>query len=77
VSEFNQGFSLDNSIIKELQTFAASNNISINLKSQSAIEFAKIRIKALIARIAYGESGYFYILNNNETIYKTALKEFM
>ncbi|MEY2812362.1 MAG: hypothetical protein RI991_1357, partial [Bacteroidota bacterium] len=46
-------------------------------KSQSAIEFAKIRIKALIARIAYGESGYFYILNNNETIYKTALKELM
>lgn len=77
VSEFNQGFSLDNTIIKELQTFAASNNISINLKSQSAIEFAKIRIKALIARIAYGESGYFFILNNNETIYKTALKELM
>jgi carboxyl-terminal processing protease len=75
VEEFENGLKIDDSIIKELQQFAASNNVTINLRSKSAIEFAKTRIKALIARIAYGESGYFYILNNNEPIFKAAMKE--
>jgi carboxyl-terminal processing protease len=74
VNEFENGFKIDDSIIRELQQFGASNNVSINLKSNSALEFAKTRIKALIARIAYGESGYFFILNNNEPMFKAALK---
>ena len=74
VNEFENGFKIDDSIIRELQQFGASNNVSINLKSNSALEFAKTRIKALIARIAYGESGYFFILNNIEPMFKAALK---
>jgi len=74
VKEFENGFKIDDSIIRELQQFGASNNVSINLKSNSALEFAKTRIKALIARIAYGESGYFFILNNNEPMFKAAIK---
>jgi carboxyl-terminal processing protease len=77
VNEFESGFKIDDVIIREFQQFAASNNVSINLKSKSALEFAKTRIKALIARIAYGESGYFFILNNNELIYTTAIKELL
>ena len=75
VNEFDQGFIVDDSIIKELQIFAAANDVTISLKNKSSIEFTKIRIKALIARIAYGESGYFFILNNNEAIYRAAIRE--
>jgi carboxyl-terminal processing protease len=74
VNEFDNGFKIDDSIIKELQQFASSNDVSISLNSKSVVEFTKIRIKALIARIAYGESGYFFILNNNEKIYNIAMK---
>ena len=77
VNEFETAFKIDDSTIKELQQFATSNNVTITLNSKSALDFAKTRIKALIARIAYGESGYFYILNKNEEIYKTAMKELM
>jgi carboxyl-terminal processing protease len=75
VNEFEQGFTIDDVIIKDFQQFAGSNNVTINLNRKSTLDFAKIRIKALIARISYGESGYFYILNNNEEIYKAAMNE--
>ena len=56
-------FDEESVVIRDPQNLAAPRNLNES--------------EALIARIAYGESGYFYILNNNEAIYKTALKELM
>lgn len=70
--DFDNGFNLDNSIINELEKFAITNQVTVKLKNTESIHFTKLRIKALIARIAFGETGYFYVLNRNEPIINTA-----
>jgi hypothetical protein len=49
-----------------LNNFAASNGITLSIKNPSTIVFVKRRIKALVARISLGETGYFYVLNNTD-----------
>ena len=71
--DFESGFNPDHSIIKELEQFASTNQVSLNINNNAALAFTKQRIKALIARIAYGETGYFYVLNKNEGIFNAAI----
>jgi carboxyl-terminal processing protease len=74
ISEFDQQFKVDDAIIEQLYAFASANKITISLSSNYAKEFTKIRIKALMARIAFGETGYFYVLNNKEEMFQVAVK---
>jgi carboxyl-terminal processing protease len=71
--QFEAAFNLDNSVIDELIKFGASNGSSITLKNPQTIAFTKNRIKALIGRIGFGESGYFYIVNANDKTYQSAI----
>lgn len=72
MQDFLSSFRLDNNIINQLEAFATTNNVTINLKNKAAIDFTTNRIKALIARIAFGEPGYFYVLNSDERMVSTA-----
>jgi carboxyl-terminal processing protease len=63
---FNEQFELDDNILDQLNNFAASNGITLSIKNPSTIVFVKRRIKALVARISLGETGYFYVLNNTD-----------
>ena len=71
--QFEAGFSLDNTVIDELIKFGASNGSSISLKNPQTIAFTKNRIKALIGRIGFGESGYFFIVNANDKTCQSAI----
>ena len=71
--QFEAGFNLDNTVIDELIKFGASNGSSISLKNPQTIAFTKNRIKALIGRIGFGESGYFFIVNANDKTYQSAI----
>lgn len=70
--DFESGFNPDNSIVKELELFAAANQVTLTINNNATLNFTKQRIKALIARIAFGETGYFYVLNKDEKIVNTA-----
>jgi signal transduction histidine kinase len=44
----------------------------ITLKNPQTIAFIKNRIKALLGRIGFGESGYFFVINVNDKTYQSA-----
>ena len=70
--QFEAAFNLDNSVIDELIKFGASNGSLITLKNPQTIAFIKNRIKALLGRIGFGESGYFFVINVNDKTYQSA-----
>ena len=70
--DFESNFNLDNLKISELEQFAANNQVSLTINNSASIIFTMLRVKALIARIAFGETGYFYVLNKNEPIINLA-----
>lgn len=71
INDFEKDFQPDLSIINELEQFAAANQVSLKINT-TTLAFTKQRIKALIARIAFGENGYYYVLNKNEEVINTA-----
>ena len=71
--QFEAAFNIDNSAIDELIKFGATNGSSITLNNPQTIAFTKNRIKALIGRIGFGESGYFFIVNANDKTYQSAI----
>ncbi|MFM1794681.1 MAG: hypothetical protein RL642_1066 [Bacteroidota bacterium] len=73
IQDFQSSYILQQNIINQLQTFAISNGVIVNLKNKAAIDFTTNRIKALIARIAFGETGYFNVLNSKDPMIATAI----
>ena len=71
--QFEAAFNIDNTAIDELIKFGATNGSSITLNNPQTISFTKNRIKALIGRIGFGESGYFFIVNANDKTYQSAI----
>ena len=71
-NDFCKKFDLDNNAINEFIAFSTKEGITGNkLNNQEAI-YLKTRIKALIARMIWGETGYHMVLNQNDpTILKS------
>lgn len=75
VQAFYNQYSINETVINELKSFSSKYNNPISLNKNSSREFTKTRIKALIARIAFGETGYFYVLNRTDANYQAAMKQ--
>ena len=66
VDEFIANYHLENTIVDKLIKFSAIPELNKNTFSDKSVEFLKTRIKALIARIQWGESSYYQVLNAND-----------
>ena len=63
---FASGFNVDDNVIKQLMNFAQNQGIIVKLNSPASINWTKQRIKAMVARIAWNETGYFQVLNKSD-----------
>ncbi len=75
-NEFCNNFELENSVIKDFMAFSEKEGIMPYKLNSAEIVYLKTRIKALISRILWRDSGYYMVLNENDpTILKS--KELM
>jgi carboxyl-terminal processing protease len=75
-SEFSNKFEPENSVIQEFMAFSEKEGIIPYKLNKEELLFLKTRIKALISRILWGETGYHMVLNAKDpTILKS--KELM
>jgi carboxyl-terminal processing protease len=75
-NEFCNNFELENSVIKDFMAFSEKEGIMPYKLNSTEIVYLKTRIKALISRILWRDSGYHMVLNENDpTILKS--KELM
>jgi carboxyl-terminal processing protease len=77
VQVFNNQFNITDAIMTEFVNFVKSEE---KLSTINTVELAKakenlrLRIKAYFARQAFQDSGYFYVMNQNDPMLKAALK---
>ena len=75
-SEFSNKFEPENSVLQEFMAFSEKEGIIPYKLNNKEVLFLKTRIKALISRILWGETGYHMVLNAKDpTILKS--KELM
>ncbi|MCE2849193.1 MAG: S41 family peptidase [Chitinophagaceae bacterium] len=65
-STFASGFNVDDNVINQLTDFAQKQGVVVKLNSNASINWTKLRIKAMVARIAWSETGYFQVLNKSD-----------
>lgn len=73
-SAFASGFNVDENIINQLMDFAQKQDVSVKLTSPASINWTKQRIKAMVARIAWDETGYFQVLNTSDKSFAKAVE---
>jgi carboxyl-terminal processing protease len=75
-NEYCNNFELENSVIQDFMKFSEKEGIMPYKLNSAEIVYLKTRIKALISRILWRDSGYYMVLNENDpTILKS--KELM
>ena len=75
-NDFISNFELNNNDIKEFISFSEKSSTVSYKPTNQEILFLKTRIKALISRILWGETGYHMVLNEKDpTVIKS--KELM
>jgi len=65
-STFASGFNVDDNVINQLTDFAQKQGVFVKLNSNASVNWTKLRIKAMVARIAWNETGYFQVLNKSD-----------
>lgn len=76
-SEYLKNFKVDEEMIKDFTALAKSAGVPYNEKDYEVSEdFIKNRIKALIARSAWGNDGAYPVFNETNDIFQQALKLF-
>lgn len=73
-SAFANGFNMDDNVMNQLMDFAQKQAVSIRLKNPASIIWTKQRIKAMVARIAWDETGYFQVLNKSDNGFVKAIE---
>lgn len=63
-------YRVEDAVISALIQFAAKENVNVKNLGQASRSFLKNRIKALMARIVWGESAYFMLLNSEDNTYQ-------
>jgi carboxyl-terminal processing protease len=71
---FASGFNVDDNVINQLMDFAQKQDVSVKLNDPSSINWTKQRIKAMVARIAWDETGYFQVLNKSDNGFAKAVE---
>ena len=66
-NDFSKEFELDNNTLKEFMAFSLKEGVSGNKINIQEALYLKTRIKALIARMMWGETGYHMVLNENDS----------
>jgi carboxyl-terminal processing protease len=69
-TEFDQSFSITESIWKTFEDFSKADGINIASMPSKDIAFVQLRIKAYIAKLKWRSTGYFQVLNSADAIFR-------
>jgi carboxyl-terminal processing protease len=72
-NEFINGYQFPANFFESLIQFAKKDSIQITNINTPSRDFLQTRIKALVARIIWGETGYYQVLNSEDALYKTGV----
>ncbi len=73
-NDFNNQFALPQNYLSLLMDFVKKDDITLSIKNENSKQFLGNRIKAMIARILFGETGYFQVLNRVDPSMKKGLE---
>jgi carboxyl-terminal processing protease len=71
---FYNGFKADSQIIRELNNYIKKDTVNIDRMNPADKNQLNIRIKALLARLIWRTSGYYYIINQTDPVMKKAME---
>lgn len=71
---FANGFDMDDKVMNQLMNFAQKQGIVVKLNRPASINWTKQRIKAMVARIAWDETGYYQVLNKSDNGFVRAVE---
>ena len=74
VLAFSSQYSPDDKVLVQLVDFAQKQDVKILLSSPASKNRAKNTIKAMVARLAWSESGYFQVLNQQDETFIRAME---
>ena len=74
VAAYSSLFNLDDKVLPQLVDFAQKQGIKILLSSPASQNRAKTTIKAMVARLAWNESAYFHVLNQQDETFIIAME---
>ncbi len=66
INEFNANYSISGDIVNELIKFSSIGELQNKKIPTASAEFIKTRMKAMLARIQWGESGYYQVMNTHD-----------
>ena len=73
-NDFNTQFTLPQNYMSLLMDFVKKDGITLSIKNENSKQFLSNRLKAMIARILFGETGYFQVLNSVDPSLKKGLE---
>ncbi len=71
---FYADFKDDKQIFQELNNYIRKDSVNIDGVSQTDKNQLDIRIKALLARLIWRSSGYYYVINQTDPVLKKAME---
>ncbi len=74
VAAYSNQFNIDDKVLVQLVDFAQQQGAKVLLPSPASKNRVKNTIKAMVARLAWGESAYFHVLNQQDEIFMRALE---
>ena len=74
VAAYNNQFNIDDKVLVQLVDFAQQQGIKVLLNSPASKNRVKNIIKAMVARLAWGESTYFQVLNQQDETFIRAME---
>jgi carboxyl-terminal processing protease len=75
VAAFSSQFTVDDKVLSQLVDFAQKQGIKILLSSPASQSRAKTTIKAMVARLAWNESAYFHVVNQQDDTFIRAMED--
>ncbi len=74
IAAYNSQFNPDDMVISQLVDFGQKQGVKILLSSAGSKDRAKKTIKAMVARLAWNESAYFHVLNQQDETFMRAME---
>lgn len=74
VATYSSQFNPDDKVINQLVDFAQKQGVKILLSSPASKNRVKTTIKAMVARLAWNESAYFHVLNQQDQTFMKAME---
>jgi signal transduction histidine kinase len=74
VAAYSSQFNLDDKVLVQLVDFAQQQGVKVLLNAPASKNRVKNIIKAMVARLAWGESTYFQVLNQQDETFMRAME---